>query len=238
MTQAREIIDRLRLHFPLRITLSDVISGEPYVLERDNLIAMLVIDAGNALLETQTVAPFYAEMARAHAAAKLMAGTAQMELKRWKAQRRAECRRVAEKAKEKPPSKDLQDDFYRNHDEYPLMNQRADQSRAISELLGDLKEAFQMKQWGLRDIHAVVAGHNRVEGEADRGVDRAERLEELVAARDMMDRAAAEMQAMLGGEEPSAGADDDGPSCSEPPPKAATTKSGKQPRRPAGKGDK
>lgn len=191
-SEVSDIVRRLRLNFPVRLELLDPLSGAPYLFERENVLAALVIDAGNAVLESQVVAALYAEVARAHAAAKLDAARKLAELKRWKAQKRAECRRLAEKAKEKPPSRDLQDDFYREHADYARVNDEADRAAVLADLLSDLKEAFTMKQWGLRDIHSVVRGHDRVAGENDRSQDRSERLDEMASQRQMLDRAAEE----------------------------------------------
>jgi hypothetical protein len=162
VSEVKEIIDRLRLKFPVRVTARDVFTGESYEISRENVIALLVPDLSNLA----TVAAFYAEMARAHAALKSVAAEKQAELKRWKAQMRAECRRKAEQAKEKPPSKDLQDDYYRTHDDYMRVNRAADDSRVIMELFGDLKAAFEKKQFALRDLHGVTFGHDRVTARA------------------------------------------------------------------------
>lgn len=234
MTEVAQIIDQLRLRFPLRLQLENVITGEPYVLERENLISMLVIDAANAVVESQLVPGFFAEMARAHADAKSMAARKQMELKRWKAQKRMECVRVAKSADPagKPLSNDAQETYYRAHDEYPVMNRAADDWKAIAEMLGDLKSAFEMKQYCLRDIHTVVGGHNRIAG---RSADAQERVKEYEESREMMDRATAEMQSLLQKDAPpppaSADDGDDGEeSDAAPEASAATPSSTKKPR--------
>jgi hypothetical protein len=179
---SRELVERLKTSLPLAMTLPDPVTGEPFVVNRDNMLALLVVDADNLVLESQTVAMLFGEMARVHAAAKLAKEQADVEFRRWKATKAAEGRRVLDngedsKGKKKPPTKEQVEDYYRLDPEYEDAYRRTNRASVIADMVADLKKGFELKQRALHDLHGVTFGHDRVQAGDDRLTQMAERIE-------------------------------------------------------------
>jgi hypothetical protein len=162
--ESREIIERIRLAMPLVVQLPDPITGEPFTVNRDNMLALLVIDVNNLTFEAQTVAALYAEAARIRAAAYKAHQEAEVRFRKWKSAKRAECRSRADK---KPNKEDLED-FYRLAPDYEERYQEQIDYAAIVSLADDLKKAFDIKARALNNLSNETFGHNRVQNASDR----------------------------------------------------------------------
>lgn len=227
---SRELIERMRAALPLAMTLPDPITGAPFTVNRDNVLALLVIDASNLVLESQMVAMLFGEMARVHAAAKLAREQADVEFRQWKSRKAAAARAtltngVDAKGNAKPPTNDQVEEAYRSDREYSAEYQKVNRAIVVADLIADLKEAFSLKQRALHDLHGVTFGHDRVAQTDERMRELEERME--AAAAPHMRESGAELTKIL--------AENQGP----PPPEPATgkaTATGKLARRPSTKG--
>jgi hypothetical protein len=183
---SREIIERIRLKMPLVITLPDPITGEPFHINRDNILALLIIDMSNLAFEAQIVSTLYAEMARIRSAAFKAHQEAEVRLRQWKAQRRIEYR----KQSDKKPSERECEDYYQTHKEYVDRYQETIDLAVIVSLADDLKKAFDMKARALHDLSGEIYGHNQMQNASERLAEI--ELEQLAAeAVDQSDSAAA-----------------------------------------------
>lgn len=162
--QSREIVDRLRLKMPLFVTLPDPITGEPFTVNRDNLFALLVIDVNNLTFESQTVAALYGEVSRIRAAASRAHQEVEVRFREWKAGKRAQCRKAAEKK----ATKEEQEDFYRSASDYKERYQEVINLSVMIGLTDDLKKAFEIKSRALYNLSGETFGHNRVQDAGDR----------------------------------------------------------------------
>lgn len=199
MSTSTEILDRLRLRMPLSVSLTDPLSGKPFTIQRDNLLALLVVDFSNIVLELQTVALLYGEMARLSVAAKYDKEQAEMRLRIWKthvvgeAQRLARLEPAAEepeeaagkksKGKPKPPKADkglsehAKQDAYRAHPEYEAMYRPVQYADSLVSLAEDLKTAFEIKGRALGHLAQIDFGHTRVAANDDRLAEMSKSLE-------------------------------------------------------------
>ncbi len=169
----KDLIEKLQVQLPMAMEYPDPITGEPFVVNHDNLLSLLVVDVDNLVLESQTVAMFYGEMARVHAAAKMAKEQADVVFRQWKAGKAAEARRTLDggetaKGIKKPPSNTQVEEYYRGHSDYDAEYRKANRAGVIVDLLADLKTAFQMKQRAIGDLHRVTFGHDRVATAEDR----------------------------------------------------------------------
>lgn len=181
MLSSKDIIDRLKVQFPLNITLADPFTGAPFTVQRDNLLVLLTIDAGLDI-ESQLNPMLYGEMARLHAAAKQAASAAEAGFRQWKASKSVEARSVLNngedsKGNKKPATGDQVVDYYRTHVEYLAEYAKTDNAKAVADLLGDVKTAFELKSRELRNLHGVTFGHNRVANAAENDQQRMEEIE-------------------------------------------------------------
>ena len=163
--ESREIIERIRLKMPLVVTLPDPITGEPFTINRDNLLALLVIDASNLTFEAQTVAALYGEAARIRAAAHKAHQEAEVRFRIWKMHKRNECRA---RATDKKPNKEEIEDFYRSADDYQERYQEQIDLSAIVSLADDLKRAYEIKSRQLESLSRDSFGHNQIQKPGDR----------------------------------------------------------------------
>jgi len=192
MTSSAEIIEKLRLKLPLAVTLHDPLSGGPFTVTRDNVLALLVVDTDNIVLELQTTAVLYGEMARVHAAAKARLDETDLHLRRWKAQRAQELRSAREKQTTtdakgvekpaKPPTGDEVKEHYRTHRDYETMYAAQHHAAMLYALSEDLKRAFELKARALRDLAAIDFGHTRAESNVDRLVEMSSESEQRAHA--------------------------------------------------------
>jgi hypothetical protein len=162
--ESREIIERIRLKMPLVVTLPDPITGAPFTINRDNMLALLVVDLNNLAFESQTVAALYAEVGRIRAAAYRAHQEAQVRYRQWQTQRRAECRKKADKK----PTKEELEDFYRGHSDYQKVYQEQIDMAALVSLADDLKKAFDIKSRQLLSLSSETFGHNQMQNASDR----------------------------------------------------------------------
>lgn len=181
MLSSKDIISRLKVQFPLNITLADPFTGEPFTVQRDNLLVLLAIDAGLDI-ESQINPMLYAEMARLQAAAKQAASAAEARFRQWKAVKTIEARKVLDNGKDskgnkKPATGDQVIDYYRTHAEYLGEYAKTDNAKAVADLLGDVKTAFELKSRELRNLHGVTFGHNRVANAAENDQQRMGEIE-------------------------------------------------------------
>jgi hypothetical protein len=165
----KDIIEKLRLKMPLVVTLPDPISGEPFSVNRDNILQLLVIDTSNTLFEEASLPALYAEMARINAAAKKSVEDEERNLRKWKAQMRAECRRVSDKK----PTDRACDDYYQNHAEYDDRYRKVTDLKVLVGFTEDLKKAFELKSKSLHDIAGELYGHNKAQDSTERLTDMA-----------------------------------------------------------------
>lgn len=172
---SKELVERLRSQLPVAMELPDPITGAPFQVHRDNMLALLAIDVDNLVLESQTVAMLYGEMARVHVACKLAREQAEVEFRKWKAGKAAWARKnldggmtAGKNPVKKPPTKDQIEEHYRNDPDYEREYQKTHRWNAIVDLMADLKHAFDLKQRALHDLHGVTFGHDRVASSDDR----------------------------------------------------------------------
>lgn len=168
------ILDRLRLRMPLVIRLTDPLSGKPFEVQRDNVLALLVVDFSNIVLELQTVAVLYGEMARIAAAAKYAKEQADLRLRVWKAKVIAEAQAKAAK----PLADHAKQDVYRAHVEYGAMYGAVHEAEILVGLAEDMKTAFELKSHALGHLSKIDFGHTRVEASDDRLAEMSRQLEE------------------------------------------------------------
>lgn len=178
-----EIVKRMRLEFPLTVSLVDPLTGEPITLSRENVLALLVIDRDNPELEAQTVSALYGEMARFRRAAEAAAASAETSYRKWKSQMGHKLREKRKKDGEKAPTVAEVEAHYRGHKDYELMANEPSRLQAIAGLLGDLMWSFKMKAEMMADLNRMVGGHAATERHADYGshVDPSERLEDYAS---------------------------------------------------------
>lgn len=187
--RSAEIIRRVRLEMPIKLTLRDPISSEEFELDRDNVLSLLVIDSGNLFLEGQTVAALFAEFARAQRACERAAAVADSDFAQWKAHMVRSYKAHCEASGKKGTDKDAEAN-YRAHEDYRSHAGLGIHYHHLSLLFRDLKEAFSIKAKMIETQSRMIGQHEHVtradvesEGVTDeeRG-ESTERLEELAAA--------------------------------------------------------
>lgn len=189
--RSRDIIERLKLEMPVQVTLPDPWTGAPFEVRRDNYLAILTLDFENLPFEGQSLAAFYAEAGRAARAATYQSELAEIQYRKWKAQRAAECAdKMPEKktASGKPaakqgPTKDEIEQFYRTHEDYEAVASAAARYRALAGLFEDVRKGFELKQRTHETSQRMSGSYERVidaEGRLDR-MDEIENLEREAA---------------------------------------------------------
>lgn len=218
MSAYKTIIEKLRLRMPLVVTLPDPISGEPFSINRDNILQLLVIDTANLHFEAATLAALYGEMARIHAAAIKHHEDEEVLLRTWKAQMREEHRRACEKK----PTDRACDDYYQQHPEYKDRYQKTIDARVLIGLSDDLKKAFELKSFAIGHLSGDLIGHNRAQNATERLNDMGlENLAEQTLAESGSANAAADFRE---GKATAVTDTPPTPPVSKPPPKKATKK--------------
>lgn len=159
----QDVVKKLRADMPVRLTIHDPISGAEFTIERENMLAHLVVDVNDVLADAQTVAMFYAECARAQRACERAAATGEREFVAWKAYVSGEARR---KSGDKKITVAETEDAYRTHKDYQTKAGVQTYYTALAGLFEDLKMAFSIKS---RMIDAVMRGMS--------AADRAHRVE-------------------------------------------------------------
>lgn len=154
---AAEIVRRLKLSMPVHLDgLTDPLGNE-FSIHRDNLMTLLTTDLDALSLDSQSIAPFYMEMARAQRSCEWAADHLDTRYVRWKAQRAEELRSKSEKR----PTVAEVENFYRNHDDYEDMANGPKALRTLAALFGDAKNAFLMKARAQESQSRMTAGFER-----------------------------------------------------------------------------
>lgn len=183
--KSAEIIRKVRLEFPVQLTVPDPITGREFTIDRDNLLSLLVVDSGNIFIEGQTVAALFAEMARCQRACELACARAEVEFRRWKAAMVKSYRAMAE-AEGKRGTDKGSEAYYRSHDDYKQFANLPNYYKTLGYLFMDLKEAFSIKARVLESQSRMMGQHEHVlsreESTASDRTESTERLEEMAAA--------------------------------------------------------
>ena len=179
-----DLVKRFKSTMPLVLSLPDPVTGEMFTIDRDNILALLVIDTSNLILESQVIPMMFGEMARVHAAVKLAKEQADIELRQWKAAKSEEGRKRLTKPatkddkgkaiKPKAPTIAEVEAYYRQDPEYQEQQIKAAKIGIIADLIDDMKTAFRLKQRALESLHQVYQGHISITVSE-------ERLEEMTA---------------------------------------------------------
>ncbi len=138
------IVDRMRLQMPINVTLIDPVSGAEVTIYRENILAALIVDTHNILIDSQTLAAQYAEMARAQRACERAAAHGERAFVAWKAQTASGARSAAASGGGKLTDK-ASEEAYRTHKDYEKMSSVETYYSALAGLFEDLKKAFEQK---------------------------------------------------------------------------------------------
>lgn len=164
-----KILEQLKLHMPVSLTLEDPITQEPMVISYENLHALLVIDGNNLAFESQVVTNLYTEMARWERGAEFAAAREKARYARWKSEKADECRAQA-KGNKKPTVNEIES-YYRSLEDYEDKAMAEARMLAIAGLFGDLKRAFGFKSKHISDAHRATAGYEQVARREDEDAD-------------------------------------------------------------------
>jgi hypothetical protein len=174
----KQLEQRLRMEMPVRLSLPCPISGQPFEVDRENLLRALIVDASDLELENRLVAAQYAEMARLQRAAERAAGRASVAYAQWKAARAQETRASPEKVTEKGI-----EEKYRIHPDYQKMADAEKYYTALAGLFHDMTEAFRIKSRSIdAQLRLIRGGEGIDERPAAEGSDdrRVQELEQRV----------------------------------------------------------
>ena len=168
-----EIVRRLKLYMPVHIDgLIDPL-GNSFSVHRENIMALLTTDIDALPFDSQSIAPFFMEMARAQRACEWGAAQLAGRYTQWKAQRSAEFRAQSEK---KVTVAEVES-YYRQHDEYEEVSSAPKALEALGNLFLDAKNAFLMKARAQENQFRLLHGHEQTM----RFDDQQQRLDELSA---------------------------------------------------------
>jgi len=179
-----EIIRRLKLEMPISVVYEDPFPPHgPMSMHRENVLALLVVDTHNLVIDGQACAALYAEMGRFARAAQLAADKAETRYRKWKAQMRHECAAKAAPKKtaggklaaKQGPTGDEVETYYRTHKDYEALANEPRTLAAQAGLFEDLRWAFKLKAETHNDHAKLLGGHERTM----RMDDANERLTEL-----------------------------------------------------------
>lgn len=157
LSTVQDVVKRLRAEMPMKLSLLDPVTGQAFVIDRENLLALLVVDVRDVMSDAQTVAMLYAECARAQRACERAAAAAEREFTSWK----SEVAGAARARSEKKITVAEAEDAYRTHADYASKAGAAAYYVALAGLFDDFKMAFSIKA---RMIEAVM----RASAQADR----------------------------------------------------------------------
>lgn len=179
-TRSAQILERLRLEFPMSVTVPDPITGEDFTFTAQNLHRLLVIDAPNMGVDQQSVAALYARMARGQRACEKAAAMSERAYVAWKSSKMQEYRHEAAEEGSKKPTVAAQEAYYRSHPDYERISGAQDHWTTLARLFGDLKEAFRIKADVMRSMASNVKGWDSAHVAEDKVEQMTEqRLEEL-----------------------------------------------------------
>lgn len=151
LATVQDVVKKFRAEMPVSVTLHDPITGKEYTVQRENMLALLVVDVQSPYADAQTVAMFYAECARAQRACERAAAAAERSFVAWKAHVSGEARR---KATGKITGAEAEE-AYRTHKDYETKASASVYYESLGGLFEDLKQAFSIKA---RMIDAVLRG--------------------------------------------------------------------------------
>ena len=171
-TTMAEVISRLKLSMPVKATLRDPISGVEFTVDRENILALLVVDTPNLLYESQSCSALFMDMARAKRACERAAAVAEREFVSWKAATSAAARsksetKITDKAAE---------EAYRTHPDYLKKADLSAYYKTLADVFDDAMSAFQMKAKMIDVNSRILAGDLRTRA-AER--DSTESLEDV-----------------------------------------------------------
>ena len=152
-----EVVSRLKLSMPVKATLRDPISGAEFTVERDNILALLVVDTPNLLYESQSCSALYMDCARAKRACERASAVAEREFIAWKASTSAAARaksdtKITDKAAE---------EAYRTHPDYLKKADLPAYYKTLADVFEDAMNAFQMKAKMIDVNSRILAGDLR-----------------------------------------------------------------------------
>lgn len=169
-TSMADIVARLKLKMPINVRIQDPITGDLIQVDRENLLALLVIDTPNLVYDSQILSALFMEMARARRACERAAALADRSFVRWKAQVSTEAR-----LKKGPNGKTITGDeakeAYRTHPEYEDKANAPAYWQALASLFEDACRAFELKARMIESQSRMLMGDFR----AKRTEDMAER---------------------------------------------------------------
>lgn len=142
---AQEIVDRVKLHLPIHVTLIDPVGNTEFTIYRENVLRSLVIDAGDIVADAQMLAGQYGEMARAQRACERAAAAGERAFVSWKAQVAASARADAKKAGVVKITGAEAEEAYRTHPDYQKMADVQAYYSTLAGLFEDLKKGFDLK---------------------------------------------------------------------------------------------
>lgn len=140
--RAAEVVRRMKLSMPVYLTMTDPFTGQPYVLSKENLLALLALDVTRLTFEGQVVPALHAEIARAQRACEGEAIKAEVAYRKWKAQIATQTR--AEQRDTKLTEKAVEES-YRTKPEYETMSEAPERWNLLARLFGDLKDSVRLK---------------------------------------------------------------------------------------------
>lgn len=159
--RAAEIVRRVRMEMPVKVALTDPVTGQPFEVDRANVLEALTIDTAVPELEAQTVASMYALFGRAQRAAEYAAALAEAHYVAWKSGVARDAR------KERKITKDEAEEAYRTHPEYVERQTQSDRYKALAGLFEDVKKGFSIKGEQLRSIIGMQRGHDMARASED-----------------------------------------------------------------------
>lgn len=182
-TRSAELLQRLRLDFPIRVEVPDAMTGEVLTFERENFFRVFVIDAPNMGPDQQSASAYYVEMSRFQRACEKAAAMAEISYRTWKSSMMAEC--VARSTTKKPTVAEMEA-YYRGHSKYSSMAGAPEYWKALAGLFADAKAAIKIKSEIMISMNRTVQGwdttHASEAKQEEMGEERLEELEEKARA--------------------------------------------------------
>ena len=191
--RAAEIVRKVRMEMPVNVSLTDPVTGQPFEVNRANVLESLTIDTAVPELEAQTIAALYALFGRAQRASEYAAALAEAHYVAWKSGIARDAR-----AKGGKITAAEAEEAYRTHAEYVERQTQPDRYRALAGLFEDIKKGFQIKGEQLRSIVGMQRGHDATHASEDAvetrlgGLGAAAEIAAIIGASGSAEAAAAE----------------------------------------------
>lgn len=187
-----EIVKRLKLDMPVKVTIHDPITGAEVRLDRDNLLAMLVIDTPNLVYDSQWLSALYMEMARARRACERASAHAERQFVKWKAEIAAQARSKSEKKLTGAEAEEA----YRTHAEYEERASVSAYYKTLADLFEDAMQAFTLKSRMIEAQSRILHGDFHAKRVEDRAS--APDRETPESSEDLSERAAGALDTVPG----------------------------------------